>query len=127
MIKQNKMKKLLLVLVLSLICLIGSAQKTMTSYALQIGHWNSYSETYSWESLKFCDVKFFFQGDIIIANDVAESTYYTYDVIIQDDYSSSWNAFDEQKRKCIVSLVNGEEICFIVIYNDVCYKYFVTF
>jgi len=95
------MKKLILSIAFMVMSLVLYAQKTMNSYALQIGHWNSYSETYSWESLKFCDVKFFFQGDIIIANDVAESTYYTYDVIIQDDYSSSWNAFDEQKRKCI--------------------------
>jgi hypothetical protein len=120
------MKKLLLVLVLSLICLLGSAQTRLNSYALQVGHWNYYSQTYNWDAIKICDVKFFLQGDIIIANDAAESTYYTYEVITQNDYAASWNAFDEQKRKCIVSLLYDEEVCFIVIYDNICYKYFVT-
>lgn len=121
------MKKLLLIIVLLLTCLIGSAQEVLKSYALQVGHWNTYSENYTWEPLKVCDVDFIFQGDVIIANDVAESTYYTYETLTENDISASWNAFDEQRRKCIVSLLFGEEICFIVIYNDICYKYFVTF
>jgi hypothetical protein len=120
------MKKLFLIIVLLLTCLIGSAQNTIQSYALQIGHWNYYSEKYSWEAIRYCDVTFLFQGDIILANDEAHSTYYTYEVLTQNDVASSWNALDEEKRKCIVSLVSGEDVTFIVIYNDICYKYYVT-
>lgn len=111
---------------LVLICLVSTAQEVLTSYALQVGHWNDYTETYTWEPLKTCDVKFLLQGDIIISNDAAESTYYTYETLTASETSASWNAFDEERRKCIVSLVGGASSYFIVIYDDVCYKYFVN-
>ena len=120
------MKKALLTLIVVLISLISMAQEVLQSYALQVGHWNEYSETYSWEPLKTCDVKFLLQGDIIIANDAAESTYYTYETLTATETTASWSAYDEERRKCIVSLVGGVSSYFIVIYNDVCYKYFVN-
>lgn len=119
------MKRIILTLIVILISLVSVAQQILQSYALQVGHWNEYTETYNWEKLKSCDIKFILQGDIILANDEAESTYYTYQTITANESSASWNAYDEERRKCIVSLVGGAESYFIVIYNDICYKYFV--
>lgn len=120
------MKKLLLTIIIIFTSLVSIAQEVLQSYALEVGHWDSYYQEYNWERIKVCDVRFILQGDVIIANDEAESTYYTYETIIATDASASWNAFDEQKRKCIVSLVNGDESVFIVIYNDICYRYYVN-
>lgn len=120
------MKKLLLILCL-LISIITTAQESIESYALQVGHWNEYLEKFVYDEVRSCDVKFLLQGDVIIANDVAKSIYYTYETIHNDELAATWKAFDEERRNVIVSLYFGKELSlFTVIYDDVCYKYFLT-
>ncbi len=118
------MKKLLLVLCL-LISIITTAQESIESYALQVGHWNEYLEKFVYDEVKTCNVKFLLQGDVIIANDIAKSIYYTYETIHNDELAATWKALDEQRRNVIVSLYFGKDSSvFTVIYDDVCYKYF---
>jgi hypothetical protein len=120
------MKKLLLLFILS-IALVSRAQESLESNALQIGHWNDSLEKYVYGEVKSCDVKFLLQGDIIIANDVAESIYNTYETIENSENSASWKALDGWGREVIVSLCFIEDgSFFLVLYDDVSYKYFLT-
>lgn len=121
------MKKIILILIIVLTSLVNIAQESIESYALQVGHWNKYLEDFVYEEVKTCDVKFLLQGDVIIANDAAKSIYYTYETIHNDELAASWKAFDEERRNVVVSLYFGKELSvFTVIYDDVCYKYFLT-
>jgi len=120
------MKRLIFTLILLLFSSISVAQEKLDSYALQIGYWNFYTERYDWQETKVCDVSFFVQGDVIIANDYAESTYYTYECTLKSKTICSWLAYDERRRKCWVSMVFGETSFFIVTYKDMCYRYYVN-
>lgn len=120
------MKKILFTAVFILTCLICKAQDKLDSYALQIGHWNNYLEDYTWEDVKPCEISFLLQGDVIMANDAAESVYYTYNNFVHNELNNSWQAFDENRTKCIITMMFGETSYLIVIYNDICYKYFVN-
>ena len=119
------MKKLILLIAFIIATLVLNAQEIVQSYALDVGSWNSYTDSWDWEIRKKCNVRFILQGDIILANDEAESTYYTYETLHADDEKASWNAYDEERRKCIVSMVyrSDYEKYLIVMYNDVCYRY----
>ena len=122
----QNMKKLILLIGFIIATLVVNAQEIIQSYALDVGEWNIYTEKWDWEIRKKCNVKFILQGDVILANDAAESTYYTYETIYNDEYTASWNAYDEDRRRCIISMTyKGEdrEKFLIVIYNDVCYRY----
>ena len=121
------MKKTLFTLAILFYSGINLAQEKMYSYALQIGFWNFYAEEYEWEEVKNCDVVFFLQGDVIIANDEAKSTYYTYECVLQSKEICRWKAYDESKRKCAISMIFGKTNFFIVTYNDICYRYSVNF
>jgi hypothetical protein len=120
------MKKILLVLILLVFSSLSIAQNKIESYALAIGHWNRYLKQFQYESPIYCSISFYFQRNVIIANDVAKSTYYTYNCIEANDFLASWNAYDEEERNCIVSLIYGETTYFIVAYKDICYRYYVN-
>jgi hypothetical protein len=120
------MKKILLAFALFLVSTVAIAQEKIESYALQIGFWNAYTEQFDYQPVQPCDVVFFLQGDMIIANDEAKSTYYTYECTLQIEGMSSWNAYDEGRRKCGVSMIFGKTSFLIVAYSDACYRYFVN-
>lgn len=120
------MKNLLITLIFLFTIEQFKAQERLSSYALQIGHWNEFIQDFNWENVKYCDVGFLIQGDIIIANDEAKSTYYTYNNFDQSELVNSWEAFDEGRRKCIVTMMFGKTSYFIVTYSDICYRYFVN-
>lgn len=115
------MKKSLFSLLLIFFSFEFYCQTYIQSYALDIGHWNNNYRKWDWESTKKCNVLFTLQGDVILSNDKANSTYYTYETINK----GSWKALDEKRRECIISIVYNEpDYCFlIVIYNDICYRY----
>jgi hypothetical protein len=123
---QLKIKNLVLTVIFVSISLFSISQSKLESYALQIGHWNIYTEKYTWETVKYCDVEFLVQGDVIVANDAAESTYYTFNNFEHSQLVNSWDAYDEDRRKCIVTMMFGKTSYFIVTYSDICYKYFVN-
>jgi hypothetical protein len=121
------MKTIILYLVFILSSFVTFSQEELRSYAVQIGHWNSIIKDYQWESIKDCDVIFTVINTVIVADDEAESKYYTYANFYQKDKVTSWYALDEQRRKCTVSMVFGKTFYFIVAYdNDVCFKYFIN-
>ena len=119
------MKKALLTAFVVMLSFFGTAQELLETYALDVGVWSDYLQDWIWEPRKKCKINFLFQGDIIIANDAAESTYYTYETLILTDEEASWSAIDERKRNCIVSMKYNGQInnYFIVMYSDVCYRY----
>jgi len=120
------MKKLILALLFVIVSLTGKAQpSTMNAYAIQVGYWNYIDEDWDYKPLEPCAVSFILQGNVIIANDAAGSTYYTYELFTETATRISWRALDEKQLECIVSLSNVDDIrCFVVMYNDIIYRYY---
>jgi len=118
------MKKLIVSFLFVCVTFFATAQDVINSYAIEVGYWNNYTEDWDWTPKKNCVISFIIQGDIIIANDLAQSTYYTYKEVGEDDFSACWEAIDEQRRECLVGLKLGK-YCnyFIVIYPNICYRY----
>ena len=119
------MKKIFLIISFFIVSFISLSQQTISTYAIQIGNWDYYYEEYSWEALKPCDVDFIVQGDVIIANDIAKSTYYLYDNFNINKTFASWNAVDENNIECVVSIVHKDGLTYLmVLYDAICFKYF---
>ena len=118
------MRKFLLTALVVMLTFIGTAQELIKTYALDIGYWNYITENWDWDYRKTCNVTFFLKGDVIISNDVAGSTYYTYETLEANDKIASWLALDEKRRECMISMkFNNSNNYFLVIYSDVCYRY----
>ncbi len=119
------MKKTFLIISFFIISFISLSQQTISTYAVQIGNWNYYYEEYYWESLKPCDVDFLIQRDVIIANDIARSTYYLYENFDINKSFASWKAVDEDDEECIISIVYKDNLTYLMVtYDAICYKYF---
>jgi hypothetical protein len=119
------MKKLILALLFVIVSLTSKAQNIMNTYGIQVGYWNYIAEDWDYKPLEPCVVSFILQGNVIIANDLAASTYYTYELFVETDTRISWRALDEKQLECIVSLVSMNDIrCFVVMYNDIIYRYY---
>lgn len=119
------MKKLIIALSLMLISLSYSAQVQVESYAVKYGEWSNYDQTWTWGDWKYVNITFTLQGSLIMVDDLAKSTYYTYgDVDIQKGYNS-WNAIDENNQKCIFMMTTNKtgESYITVMYKDTCFKY----
>jgi hypothetical protein len=118
------MRKFIITAVLVLTCLFSKAQTTIQSKFLDVGTWNEYTQTWDWEKRKYCDVGFFLQGNTIVANDYAKSSYYTYETINDTPPSFSWKALDEKRKECriIMKFFEGYSY-FIVMYDNFCYRY----
>lgn len=122
------MKKLLLLIVFCFMFLCSIAQNVLNSYAIEIGRWDSRIDNWAWDPAKECDIKFLLQGDIIIADDAAKSTYFTYKQTEEDDHYGVWLAVDEKKRECVVGLYFDPKISYlVVIYDQIAYRYSFTF
>ncbi len=118
------MRKFIISTALIFICFLSRAQEFIQTKWLDVGTWNNYSKTLDWEQRKNCDVGFLLQGNTIIANDYAKSTYYTYETINDTPPSFSWKALDEKRRECRILMKFFEDYTyFIVMYDNFCYRY----
>jgi hypothetical protein len=117
------MKRILLSLLL-LITLTVQAQRTLVhTNKVTTGHWDEVAEDWLWGKEKYTVINFLMQGNTIIADDVAESTYTTLDLVVDEDNISMWNAIDENSVNCsfIINRTPPETIS--VMYSDVIYVY----
>jgi hypothetical protein len=117
--------KLLLLIFSTIISLTSLSQSTIHSFANQSGNWSKYYKNWIWNDVKRANISFIIQRNVIIANDEAKSTYTTFDVLWQDGSSISWNAIDERGRSCsvVMFVYNGYD-CLMIVYSDVCYRYY---
>jgi hypothetical protein len=119
------MKKLFFLLIFISTLSVAHSQDKIESYGIQIGNWNYVTQNWDFEQLKTCNVDFIIQGNVIIANDEAKSTYYTYNFFTETETSKSWKALDEKNRECIVALSFKYNTRILsVMYDDVIYKYY---
>ena len=117
------MKRLLLIICL-LFTLVTQAQRTVVhTIKVTTGHWNNMEEDWIWERSKYAIINFLMQGNTVIADDVAESTYTTFDLIVDTKEIVMWDAVDEKSRSCnfIINYTVPETIS--VMYSDVIYVY----
>jgi hypothetical protein len=119
------MKKLILILVVVLSSFVSKAQDVMDTYAVEIGYWQEKDQDWYFDDFKMCEVSFIIQGKMIIANDMNKSTYYLYNMLLDEKDMTSWNAIDEKDRECVISMALKDDYrYFIVIYDDICYRYY---
>jgi len=117
------MKRILLVLCL-LFTLVTQAQRTLVhTNKVTTGHWNNMEEDWIWERSKYAIINFLMQGNTVMADDIAESTYTTFDLIVDDGKITMWDAVDEKSRSCNVIINNVAPPTLSVMYSDVIYVY----
>jgi hypothetical protein len=119
------MKKLILMLMLTMTSLISNAQTTIDAYASEFGIWDSEQEEWLWEDFKPCEITFFLEENRIYANDLAGSVYFLYDRIVNKREYISWLAIDEEQADCTITISSSKDGTYlIVIYDDICYRYY---
>lgn len=117
------MKKLLLSLLL-LVTLTVQAQRTLVhTNKVTTGHWNNMEEDWIWERSKYAIINFLMQGNTVIADDIAESTYTTFDLIVDDGKMTMWDAVDEKSRSCNVIINIATPPTLSIMYGDIIYVY----
>lgn len=80
-------------------------------------------EDWIWERSKYAIINFLMQGNTVMADDVAESTYTTFDLIVDDGKMTMWDAVDEKSRSCNIIINNVTPPTLSVMYSDVIYVY----
>jgi len=94
-----------------------------TTYAVEVGRWNDYSQDWSFVR-EYERINFILQGNVIMVQDNAKSTYVCLNVIYDDGENVSWKAFDEKNRNCVVTMATIDyESYLIVVYDNICYRY----
>lgn len=120
------MKNLLLSFVFVLINVAQSfSQEFINSFANEFGTWSDYSQTWIWSDVNRVEINFILQGNIILSNDKAKSTYITSNDAHVDGNTYTWSAVDEKGRDCLIimSVINGYD-CLVILYDDLCYRYY---
>jgi hypothetical protein len=118
------MRKFILTSLLVITSFISQAQDVIQTYLFEVGDWNTRTKKWDWQPAKECNVRFLLQGNAIISNDLAKSTYYTYETVSSDYPKASWKALDEKRRECMVLMSFFETYSyFVVMYDNVCYRY----
>lgn len=121
------MYKIITLIALLLISISSKSQVILQSYSVMRGEWSNYSENWIWDKPAYCGITFRVTGNVIEADDIAESTYYTYEEFIVKKHEYLWRAFDEDGEKCIVGITTEPNMpsTFYVMYDNVIFKYFV--
>ena len=130
------MKKLFFLSMLIAASITVTAQSTYSAYKSQMGRWNTYTKEWEWEASVTCNLTFTFYAKKIFVNDKANSEYTVYEDEGEttsynndgDKYTQhTWRCYDERNRNVFFSITNyinlGINVC-SVMYNDVCYKYY---
>lgn len=117
------MKKLLLILTLLFTLNIFSQRVVIHTDKVSTGHWNTIEENWIWEPVKYTFINFVIQGNTVIVDDVAESTYKLFECTVDKPKFSMWTALDEQNIECnfIMNFTNPNTVS--VMYSDVIYVY----
>jgi hypothetical protein len=121
------MKRILLILCL-LFTLVTQAQRTVAyTDKISIGHWNNMEEDWIWELPVYSELAFTIQGNSVMVNDRAESTYKLLDLVAEETNFSMWTALDETNKACrfVINVVPPETIS--VMYDDVIYVYQISY
>jgi len=122
------MKKLILTVLASFLTLTLVAQTTIHSTAIRIADWNETTENWDWNGeWKDQNINFLLQGNVILVNDKANSTYTMLDEGKLVDNYFEWKAIDEGRLKCTFMMsVEADENNYqyiMVVYSDRLFKY----
>lgn len=119
------MKKLkLLLLGVMFISSTVFSQELLISNASQMGKWTG--DEWKWDDWIYSELRFVLEGNTIIVNDEANSSYITYG---EPEYTNDvyyWKAFDEQHIPCSFGMTAYEKNNLILIMynqNNLCFKY----
>ena len=112
-------------MLLILTVFVSKAQDIIDTYGIEIGYWQERDAEWYFDDFTLCEVSFIIQGKMIIANDMSKSTYYLYETLLDERDMTSWTAIDEKDRDCVISMaVKDDYRFFIVMYDDICYRYY---
>lgn len=118
------MKKLFLILALVFVSLVSNAQQTIDTYAVEFGVWDTENEEWVWDEAIETDISFTMDGKYLYASDVAESTYFLYDKLMDKRNYISWMALDESQLECVITISTLDDGAYVIVmYDDTCYRY----
>lgn len=126
------MKKLIFLILLSILTINVFSQSTSYAYKLEMGTWNIYSEKWNWQDPIDIDLTFTLSKTYVSINDKAK----TYLKIIEADknqndddlMSNSWICNDESGRRCVFTMMGFKKkslIVYSIMYNDTCFRYYI--
>lgn len=100
------------------------AQTLIKTSSYEVGYWNDYTNSWDWKERKPCSINFVLQGNLILSDDNAKSTYYIYQIIDNTFPDASWKALDEKKRQCVISIISKSNYTyFTIMYDNLCIRY----
>lgn len=118
------MRKLFLILALVFVSLVSNAQQTIDTYAVEFGVWDTDNKEWVWDEAIETDISFTMKGMYLYASDVAESTYFLYDKLMDKRNYISWMAVDEEQIECVITISTVDDQPFVIVmYDDTCYRY----
>ena len=122
------MKKLILTVLASFLTLTVMAQTTIHTTAIIVADWNKTTENWDWRSeWKEQNINFLLQGNVVLVNDKANSTYTMLkDPEVRNNYFE-WEAIDEGRLKCTFMMSDEADEnnyqYIMVMYSDKLFKY----
>ena len=134
---KNYLKKIVLLVSLSISTIVLFAQSTENVTYIQIGKIDSDGDII-WGEKEVSDLVFTYNGKHIYIDDKAKTHLYCYKKTNDsegvnnqgDRYTShTWDAYDEKSRKCIFSMLYFKDLklsIYGIVYNDYAFRYFIN-
>ena len=132
------MKKISTLAIAFLIALTSFSQPFERVYQLQVGKYNEYSKTWTWEKAESVNLRFNIDGNFVSINDEYGTKIFTYEDLGEtggydddgDRYKKrSWKAYDEKNRKChfvMLWYTTIRLVVYTISYSDVAFRYYIS-
>lgn len=95
-----------------------------------IGTWDSYDKDWVFEDGNYTNIVFTINDNVIRADDKANSVYFITSTIDQEEYFLSYNAVDENGRKCVIMISDNDGVDKMAIMyggSDLLFEYWFYF
>jgi hypothetical protein len=130
------MKKLTILLALLLSFTFSFAQKVYQITHIQLGTFNNISQKWEWSKTESTDFTLTLNGSAVTIDNKNQTTLLTYEYLGEenrideegDSYrADKWYAYDQEKRKCIFTMMNYKNIkltIYQIKYSDYIFRYY---
>ena len=134
--KLNPMKKIAILLTLLFCFTFSYAQKVYEITHAQLATLNKTTNKYVWGETEPTELELTLNESVVTINNKSMTTLLTYEYIGQEDdvdedgdsfRMDRWYAYDQEKRKCIFSMMNYKNIKMTVYqikYSDYIFRYY---
>lgn len=117
------MRKIVLLFVFVAFSCAAYSQTVVNAFTAQLGVW--VEDKWEMSIIVECDINFTLDGNLITVDDMARSSYFTYEMIADENMVVQWKAVDDQLEECVVVMEMDESKnkYIVIVYADRLYKY----